>query len=165
MKKNNKGFSLVELIVVVLILGILAVAVSPQVMKWVGKSRVSSDKDNANALKSSVQTALADWQGQGGKIDDTNNFVMYIDTKGNKTTATNWSQGIATDTLADVIDEVTAAAYPKTQYEKLAQTDIPSVGGTALYTLPTGVDVGFVIFIHKDSGKVDVWCKAQTVTD
>ena len=61
-KNNNKGFSLVELIVVVLILGILAVAVTPQVMTWVEKSKISSDKDNANALKSSVQTALAEWQ-------------------------------------------------------------------------------------------------------
>ncbi|MCI5848904.1 MAG: type II secretion system GspH family protein, partial [Lachnoclostridium sp.] len=34
-KKNNKGFSLVELIVVVLIMAIIAVALAPQVMKWV----------------------------------------------------------------------------------------------------------------------------------
>ena len=42
-KMNNKGFSLVELIVVVLIMAIIAVALAPQVMKWVNNSRVSSD--------------------------------------------------------------------------------------------------------------------------
>ena len=44
MKKNNKGFSLAELIVVVLILGILAVAVTPQIMNWVNKSKVGKDE-------------------------------------------------------------------------------------------------------------------------
>lgn len=61
-KNNNKGFSLVELIVVVLIMGIIAVALAPQVMKWVGTSKESTDASNKDALRSSAQTALADWQ-------------------------------------------------------------------------------------------------------
>lgn len=64
MKKNNKGFSLVELIVVVLIMGIIAVALAPQVMKWVGTSRTNSDANNAKTIKSAVQAALADAQSQ-----------------------------------------------------------------------------------------------------
>ena len=32
-KRNNKGFSLVELIVVILIMAVIAVALAPQVMK------------------------------------------------------------------------------------------------------------------------------------
>ncbi len=61
-KKNNKGFSLVELIVVVLILGIIAVALAPQVMKWVGTARTNSDDNTAKDIKSAVQVALADFQ-------------------------------------------------------------------------------------------------------
>lgn len=49
-KMNNKGFSLVELIVVVLIMAIIAVALAPQVMKWVENSRKSTDIENYNAL-------------------------------------------------------------------------------------------------------------------
>lgn len=60
MKKNNKGFSLVELIVVVLIMAIIAVALAPQVMKWVENSRKSTDCNNYDSVVSAVNIALAD---------------------------------------------------------------------------------------------------------
>lgn len=59
-KKNNKGFSLVELIVVVLIMAIIAVALAPQVMKWVGNARQSADVNNYESLYANVQLALVD---------------------------------------------------------------------------------------------------------
>ncbi len=59
MKKDNKGFSLVELIVVVLIMGILAVALTPQVMKWVNNSRISADTSTLDSVKETVNLALA----------------------------------------------------------------------------------------------------------
>lgn len=56
----NKGFSLVELIVVVLIMAIVAVALAPQVMKWVENSRLSKDIDTRNTLREQCEIALAD---------------------------------------------------------------------------------------------------------
>ncbi len=61
-KMNNKGFSLVELIVVVLIMAIIAVALAPQVMKWVENSRKSTDCNNYDSVVSAVNLALADEQ-------------------------------------------------------------------------------------------------------
>ena len=58
MKKDNKGFSLVELIVVVLIMGILAVALTPQVLKWVNNSRLSNDKSLMGNVTVACQTAM-----------------------------------------------------------------------------------------------------------
>jgi len=61
LKKNNKGFSLVELIVVILIMAIIAVALAPQVMKWVDESKVSADNSNKATIKSAVDAAVADY--------------------------------------------------------------------------------------------------------
>ena len=59
-KMNNKGFSLVELIVVVLIMAIIAVALAPQVMKWVENSRLSTDCETYDGLIANIQVALTD---------------------------------------------------------------------------------------------------------
>lgn len=59
-KGKNKGFSLVELIVVIAIMAILAVVIAPQVIKYIGKSKDSADAANISLYKSAVATALAD---------------------------------------------------------------------------------------------------------
>lgn len=58
LKKDNKGFSLVELIVVVLIMAIIAVALAPQVFKWVDRSKVSADNNTVEAVRVAAETAL-----------------------------------------------------------------------------------------------------------
>ncbi len=60
MRGNNKGFSLVELIVVVLIMAIVAVALAPQVMKWVENSRIASDLQTQGDLENACKLAMTD---------------------------------------------------------------------------------------------------------
>ncbi len=60
MKKTNKGFSLVELIIVIAIMAILIGVLAPQYIKYVEKSRKSADEDNADNLKNAVMTACTD---------------------------------------------------------------------------------------------------------
>ena len=57
-RESNKGFSLVELVVVVLIMAILAVALAPQVMKWVQNARNSADIQMRNRLTEYCKLAL-----------------------------------------------------------------------------------------------------------
>ena len=145
-KRENKGFSLVELIVVVLILGILSVAVAPQVMKWLDKSKIAADRDNAESLKYAMQTALADWQARGGIIDETDDFSLAVNKDGTINCTKNWTGGSSPESLKEVLDETIANTYPKAQYDVLTGT------------------VGFQVTVEKSTGKITVTCKAQSVT-
>ena len=59
-KKDNKGFSLVELIVVVAIMAILVGLVAPQYLKYVEKSKKSADANNLDEMVKAVQIYAAD---------------------------------------------------------------------------------------------------------
>ena len=60
MKKNNKGFSLVELIIVIALMAILAGALAPALIKYINKSRRSADISNADTIRTACQTAMSD---------------------------------------------------------------------------------------------------------
>ena len=59
-KKDNKGFSLVELIIVVAIMALLVGLLAPQYIKYVEKSRKSADATNMDTLVNAVQIRAAD---------------------------------------------------------------------------------------------------------
>lgn len=59
-KKNNKGFTLVELVVVVAILAILVGLLAPQYTKYVEKSRQSADATNVDNIVRTVQIAATE---------------------------------------------------------------------------------------------------------
>lgn len=59
-KKDNKGFSLVELIIAVVILGIIAVVAIGGLYGNVTKSRKNTDVSNAQSIQSALSTLSAD---------------------------------------------------------------------------------------------------------
>lgn len=58
-KKNNKGFSLVELIVVVAIMAVLLGVLVPTLVRHIESSRLSKDKKNLDELRVAMEVALS----------------------------------------------------------------------------------------------------------
>lgn len=70
-KLNNKGFSLVELIIVIAIMVILVAVLAPQFTKYVERSRVSTDIQTASEIATAVEVAIAEGKiaaGESGSI-------------------------------------------------------------------------------------------------
>ena len=71
-KMNNKGFSLVELIIVIAIMAILIVVLAPQYLKYVERSRNSTDMQTATEFMDACEVWAADPEADPAfKKDDT----------------------------------------------------------------------------------------------
>lgn len=57
---GNKGFSLVELIIVIAIMAILVGVMAPQLLKYVERSRESRDVQTADTVRTAIVTAMLD---------------------------------------------------------------------------------------------------------
>lgn len=85
-KMDNKGFSLVELIIVIAIMVILVAVLAPQYLKYVEKSRVSTDVQTTVEFINALQVLAAD-----------PDVMLDEDTGGTKYTVTSTNTGTDDD--------------------------------------------------------------------
>ena len=63
---KNKGFSLIELIIVIAIMAIMAGFLAPALVKYINKSRLSVDIDTGRTLATAIMSALVDENARDG---------------------------------------------------------------------------------------------------
>lgn len=78
MTKKQKGFTLVELMIVVAIIGILAAVAIPKFAQMLEKSREGATKGNLGALRSAVSNYYADQQGWYPINLDTSTYIVVL---------------------------------------------------------------------------------------
>jgi prepilin-type N-terminal cleavage/methylation domain-containing protein len=76
MKKNQKGFTLVELMIVVAIIGILAAIAIPKFADMLEKSREGATKGNLSSVNSGISLYVSDNQGQVPNTLDTATYTL-----------------------------------------------------------------------------------------
>ncbi|MDE5782351.1 MAG: type II secretion system GspH family protein [Lachnospiraceae bacterium] len=64
--KNNKGFSLIELIIVIAIMAVLVAIIAPNLTKYLGSSKKNTDKKNADELAAQIQNCISDFESTDG---------------------------------------------------------------------------------------------------
>lgn len=73
--KYNSGFTLVEMIIVIAIIAVLTAVAAPQYIKYVERSRVSTDMDTASTIQSVIIVLCTD-----GTITTDNTAYVTWDT-------------------------------------------------------------------------------------
>lgn len=127
-QKNNKGFSLVELIVVIAIMAVLVGVLAPQLIKYVEKSREATDIQNADSIATAVKTYFADQEGVDGTV------TVTVKDNDNMAVATD---GTHAAIVADVETALSNAGFAKTS-TKLKGTKWASNKIDIIYNVDTG---------------------------
>ncbi len=92
---NNKGFSLVELIIVIAIMAILVGVMAPQLIKYIEKTNVSSDTQLCDTVKTAVTTTVMDPE--------------VLNDSGAKTTISGWSSDTQISSITSTSDKAESA--------------------------------------------------------
>lgn len=104
-KKDNKGFTLVELVIVVAILAILVGILAPQYTKYVEKSRKAADAANLENLVTAFKTAASDGNDQ---IPVGNGYKITITADGANITV---PAGVTETTIAELIGSYAGSTW------------------------------------------------------
>lgn len=122
---TNKGFSLVELIIVIAIMAVLVGVLAPQYIKYVEKSRVSADAQQVEEFTGAMTVLASDVD---VTLDSTKTYTVTSDITG-KITISNDLKTIF-DSLGSV-DTAKNYSYKSTSYKAQVITISLAYDGTA----------------------------------
>ena len=104
MNTAQKGFTLIELMIVVAIIGILAAIAIPQYQNYIAKSQVSRAMGETSAVKTAVETCLNDGNTANGKcpLGITTSTIQTTKVAGADPSATGYNGADLTETTSIV---------------------------------------------------------------
>lgn len=105
---SNKGFSLVELIIVIAIMAILAGAIAPAVIRYIRKARASRATDEARTIVQAVESGLATKAGEDAPLVYNNTFTNSEGRDVSVGLITNW---MLSETQAGTVVDETNPQY------------------------------------------------------
>jgi prepilin-type N-terminal cleavage/methylation domain-containing protein len=137
MKKNNKGFSLVELIVVVAIMAVLMTVLAPTLLRYVESSRQQKDESAVAEVINAVNLALADETVNGAVSNKTTIVCSGTGASGSITTTDDTSSALLNEihnSIADTSLKFTSKAHSAQKYVITLDDSNGSLQATAYNT-------------------------------
>ncbi|MCR4862706.1 MAG: prepilin-type N-terminal cleavage/methylation domain-containing protein [Ruminococcus sp.] len=141
MKTTKKGFTLIELIVVIAIIGVLAAILVPSMLGYVRKSKISSANSGASSIQKGFEATLTDADSKGIKLE----FNGWVDFKDGKINALSHISSDGTN-LSENLTEGVGNYFDKFHKAKgaayIQRSSCPAVfcttDGTYWGTFPSG---------------------------
>lgn len=144
--ENNRGFSLVELIIVIAIMAILVGVMAPQLIKYIEKANVSADVQMCDTVHTAITMAMMD-PAVLAATDNSVNQIPHLMSAGSK-----WLSSVGGNTVfCNAVREIVGWDVFMVADQREHMKSTPARNDGALMIEPSPSGSGFVIWIvHSD---------------
>lgn len=132
--KNNKGFSLVELIIVVAIMAVLMGVLAPQYLRYVEKTKIRTDDGIVSDIDDSIEAILSDAAGDKYGFNTDNKLIFTVSYNGSISVASGctFDNSLLLELYATVYGD--SAAPTSTPFGSNAYKAVGATGTVATIT-------------------------------